>query len=965
MNLRFPFFKIIFVILVLINSLNVTFATNEMSSANYHSLPNNKALLENVQSQWGEILEPNKFPILHKAVALIFNDLARAQEKYLESKTAAVNYIHIVQSSEINAFVWTDFDTGIKIQRNHLFITTGIIRELLLGSKTESTYFKQKLAKDGIDIVTKKEIVSKMSGLLSGIIAHELGHPIDKTSLSGGDGDVSGISLENHYGRESASQAIEIKADIMGMKILRLANYPTDSLYNALNILFGDGIPNNILGSIASTHPHLDFRLSSARLYLTSDRLNNGINSNQNEIYFSDNEILTLFSELDKVEEKKGRFPYSKPKNLSDIAERLTTISKVNGSENFEYYELEFNRLLLSFDHILYKKQLEGIELTADEKLKLKDIIIKVYKILTKNLYYKDFSIYKIDEIRNYINKQSGVSGLESSPTHFYFLEKIKVFRSIEIHDVVKKLQSEFESNNPVRNFVLTDSLSKHLIAIASISDPEIFFEFNKLIIKKYLQEIWISRSNNNYLKGEELNIFHSFGIRFQSKFVQLGIELRESIQKVPFVWKIFTSTLYSNWAPIPIIKDKSEVNENLLLTLYRQGKMLEKHGKSTDISEALKLFKENCTQIWELRGFYGASEILFKNNMIDWSLIIEVLEFDKKIAFNQIEKDVIKYMNGKINYENKEIPPFNMLLLVGTKDKFYLFEKKGIPSWLVWNSKNLNPIINGTINNLKLENSQIPLNSKTIESSIKTLSGIYQLKEKPIFKIEYHNKMSKTLREITNFDSKQLDQDFLTKVVTTHVNFFSNIKNINLYTNIDSSSEINLWNDSFLLEKQINFIMNSDFPVYYKKLWFESLFIKAIENEEFFDQKSKIIWDKYLSSLSLIGTDINRTLKYLNMKPLNSKIISTHNELFQSNVLDLMLKLKNPPINFDEQWLTSRDSSYFEALASIENIFQEFLNKYKPGSIEELFKWVSLIVPLTDRKSLYELEYEESKKTV
>ncbi len=932
-------------------------------NANYYTLPNNKQILDEVKSQWGLILDPNKYPTLHEGIALIFNDLAKAQEKILESKTAAVNHIHIVQSSEVNAFVWTDFDTGIRVQKNHLFLTTGIIRELLLGSKTEFDLSEK--TSTNIDFSDKKNFINKMTGLLSGVIAHEFGHPIDKTSLAGGEGDVSGVSLENHYGRESASQAIEIKADIMGMKILRMANYPTDTLYNSLLTLFGDTNKGSLFGAMSSTHPHLDFRLSSARLYLAIDRLNHGLISKPKAINLSDSDVSAMASELDKVEEKRGRYPYKKPKNISEIAERLTTISKVEGNENFAFNELEFNRLLLSFDHLLLKLQKAGQELTAEEKETFKEILNIIYKIMTRAEGYREenYRIFNLNDLRASVNKKSGISGLEYSPTHYYFLENLKIYQSKEVEEVVKNLKSEFEQLNPTRGAHWGNSFSFHLFALASVSDPEIFFKNNHTELEHFLQKVWVREATPYYNTGTEFNIFLPFGILFQSKFIQLGIDLRESMQFVPFAWKIYKNSISSLWSPIPLIEDFSEINRNPLLTLYRQGKLLAKTGKHPEIEESVKVFRENCKQIWELRGFYGASEILFNQNKIDWNLIIEVLDLDQRIAFNQIERAVVKYMNGKTSFEQKGIPSFNKLLLIATNKSDITMDKKGHSSWLVWNSKNLSPhILNAPLQNN--DSVQEIVNAKLLKTSAENMQNNYRLKEKSVFTAEYHNEMTDALNEISKNLTNMSDQVFLNNIAKRHVKFFSGSENISHQTSVDSALEIKRWNSSYLLEKQISLIMNSDLPIEKKKRWFEALFLRPLEHESFSDRNQPIAWEKFISSLSSYEINSDRELKYMGMRPLNEQIITAYNQLFQSNILEMMLILKEPKKVIEKRKIISRDSSYFAALAASEKPLQEYFKSIKPRSVDEFMRWVSLVVPLSERKTLYELEYEESKKS-
>ena len=157
-------------------------------------LPENEGLMDDIKSNWGPIVKPEDYTTLHEVIAGVFNDLSLAQGRLTEGSAATINYVHIINSTELNAFVWTDNKTGVRLFANHLFLTTEMIRYMLSG-------------------VPLQEGLTR----LSGVIAHELGHPMDKTSAYEGEG---GMAIDNHYGSE-ASQAVEIRADIDAMRILR------------------------------------------------------------------------------------------------------------------------------------------------------------------------------------------------------------------------------------------------------------------------------------------------------------------------------------------------------------------------------------------------------------------------------------------------------------------------------------------------------------------------------------------------------------------------------------------------------------------------------------------------------------------------------------------------------------------------------------------------------------------------
>lgn len=892
-----------------------------------YELPENKDILTAVQNDIGKLIPPEKYPNLHNSLSVVFDNLIKSQERILEGSVAAVNYVHLVETPELNAFVWTEKKTGIRIISNHMFLTTGMIKYMLNGGDID--FEKNESA--------KKSFVDGISRL-AGVMAHELGHPLDKTSSPNSEAT---FSIEDHYGKE-AKQGIEIKADIVGMKILRGANYPPEYLYKSLKYFFKafHSVEDAVTAS-SSTHPHKDFRMSSARLYLTIDRIENGNLLNPQQIHIEEQDLDLLKKEIEKINNKKGQFPYSNPTSMEEIVQRLHEIKTKYLGVKFSL--LEFNRLVLSFDKMLLERESKGGKLNQNELNQFKSFLHLVYDITSIQPKYGGLYIYDRFEIHNNINQNTGISGLENSPSHFHYLEKLNSYKLPIVLKTLNEISEKDEINSEKRKGNWYYDFVAKLKSLALISSAELFFKVFSVDFKNYIRNNWVQSGNKSMTSGA-LSEFKEFGLNFQLHFAQLGDQLREGLQKVPFNWHLYRKHLSTHWSPIPLSLSSDEKAENTILKLYRQSLVYARSGKHPEIEAGLKLFRHSFEEVWKLRGFYGTTEILFQNNNIDWNLIFEVLNLDRKVALNQIQSEVNKYMRGERDYSKYEIPPFRIFVLASSNLNPKSFSTAGKTSWLEWNSRSLKNSIyfdtekseSKTVQEQN-QDKEAEVLKNIVEKNREKFYHQYRVKEKSVFDHDYQKAMSNVVDPLESINNN------LKKLAVSHLRFIANdYESIISDLRLNYSFEIINWNKTYFLERQLDLLERSKLSIEDKKTWFNSLFLNDSKFNTPEDQK---LWMKFIFNMNHGGSvqkeKYNSGVDFLHARPINERVINLHAQLFNTNSIEFFFKIKKMYAGIERN-----EVDYFQALDYAEDIIQKDLEKIKITEYSVLRRLIELVVP-------------------
>ncbi|MEY4616301.1 MAG: hypothetical protein RJB66_1261, partial [Pseudomonadota bacterium] len=892
-------------------------------------LPQNEELLSQIHSEWGPILKPEEQPALHNLLANLFSELSYAQGRLTEGSSVTINYVHIVDSPIANAFVWTDSKKGIRLFANHLFVTTELLRSMLEGVQLQEGFSR-----------------------ISGIIAHELGHPMDAASAWGEGG---GIVIQDHYGSE-ASQAIEIRADIDAMRILREANYPVDGLYKGLMHLFGKDANqrSSSVGAAASTHPHHDFRLTSAKLFLTLDRLDKGMLSDARNLEALIPNPKEFKKELNQLISKNGRYPYVNPKSMEEVVHRLTNLIR-DQDKGYTFKNLEFNRLILSFDEMLLQKQQNKINLTDHELALFDQFLRQVFETTSAEHWQNRLNIYTPKTIRGEITTSSGQSPFAKSPSHFYFIETLEAYKLPIVQSFLREM-AETKLNEERFQAEWDIEFSQELFALASLSHPDTFFaqfgEALKGIVKTYYFDPSSMRESGSP-KGhakEDLERLADLGLRFQSKLIQLLNPLRSEINKEPANFGLLRLQANAHWFPIPVLDSPSDKDHQTIAQQYRRAKIYAQSGRHPEVEPLIAEVRALAEGVWNLRGFYGALEIMFRDNVIDWNFIFEVLEIKPSIGKNKIQTDVLKYMKGEKHYP--ETPGYRELLLaVPTINQQP--STKGLETWLPWNTKNLKPYILGQVssrNSEKLAHSLSPSEA----AKAQTLFASYSIKQKRVFSREYPLQLSEASKQ------SQSISDHLQAMMKAHKVFFPK-KSKSDSLGESFQDEVTHWNKHFFLESQLNLIIASTKPIEKKQEWFNALFF---ESKPFSASKESTDWFNFKKTLHAVNRyedelDKALSLRSVSDSAINAKIFEVYKNIFNENTLSFFSKIKEMAVSQDIQ-----DSYYYRAVDASEPFIQSDLQSLEIKTFADLQKIADLLKPIEHRKSIYEKSLSEGETT-
>jgi hypothetical protein len=870
--------------------------------------PNDESIRSSVRYDIGPLVKPEDAPGLHRILGQIFSDLSFAQGRLTEGAAATVNYVHIAESSVLNAFVWIDNDTGVRLFANHLYITSGLIRLMMTGVPVEVGLLR-----------------------LAGVIAHELGHPMDRTSAWEGEG---GTAISNHYGTE-ADQGIEIRADIDGMRILREANYPIDALYKFLTHLFGKerGASHSLLGSLSSTHPHHEFRLTSARLYLTLDRLEKGILTRPKQFSFSDEELRGFNDDVDKVIPKNGRYPYKIPVSMAEVTNRVKAL-KEDDSIGKDFKTLELNRLVLSFDHMLLKKQQTGVELTREERQEFSKFLEATYAMISLDPKIDSgIALYSPTEIRSNINTISGVSGLENSLSHYTFIERLEAYRAPEVIAFLKTLRATKLTDESLQKDYAWE-VSHYLLGAASLAAPDAFFEVFKKPMRNLLRQMSLTGKGSKGTADGHLTSLEKLGMGFQVQAALLGAPVRHLMERMPFQIRLLWEPQARHSNPLPIVEQHNPKEESPILRPFRQSLVYLRSGKHPELEKEVNALREIFLEIWEARGFYGTLEILLQRNMIDWPLIIEILGLDPKMALNQVESEVIKYLKGERKYRN--ILPYRALIMAAAP--LSNMDTKGLDRWLIWNSRNLKQYL--LMEYRERESGEVPA-AKLDDLEKQRLNyyyGAFRIKNKTVFDQDYRATMQKTVAAaVTPIKGT------IVSMARAHSKFFNGAP---------YGTEIREWDNAYFMRVQLDLVDQSERPNEEKKFWFESLFLTDLGFKNAKDQKD---WDDFLYSIGRPVKDIN----YMSKPSVSPKVLEVFRSLYQKDSVEFFTRLKE-----FARVSKIEDNDFFAAIDTSEPTLQKDIKERTIKSFADIQFLMAILKPIEHRRTIYEKSLGENAYT-
>ena len=265
-----------------------------------------------------------QMPLLYAKLGELFDRVSEAQAQMLELHITS-NQLLIVDSEKINAFVTTVKPQGVTRAKNFIVITTGLL---------------YKVIDENIDA---QQVLDRLLEL-TGFLAHELGHPLDKLDPDG---------IEKEYGKMGA-QGREVRADTDGMAILIAAGLPPDLVSRALRRIRPERSATSGFISSVSTHPESNLRLTMQRSILTIRKFIEGESQLTGPNELSTEEGETILNELDNLDSLEYRVRI--PKDLNELLsflepqpQKTVVVKLVRDGQALR----EFNAWVLWFDQNL------------------------------------------------------------------------------------------------------------------------------------------------------------------------------------------------------------------------------------------------------------------------------------------------------------------------------------------------------------------------------------------------------------------------------------------------------------------------------------------------------------------------------------------------------------------------------------------------------------------------------------
>jgi predicted unusual protein kinase regulating ubiquinone biosynthesis (AarF/ABC1/UbiB family) len=528
----------------------------------------------------------------------MFDRLSLAQRDLAGDRTIQVNEIYILDSPAINAFVVSQKQSGIGRSENQVFLTTGIIRRMFedANGKPASSQADLKLG------------MSRIAGVLS----HELGHPLDKIDPEG---------FEKNYAKRMVSQAAEIRADSEGSEIASRAGYPRGSVYEGLKSIFRDSKKQSLLGAAASTHPDNDLRLTTQRLLMTYQRLGRGAEHPR----YPETVKSNLLKELGTLDKYNKQFMFVEPQSTDETLSRIGALVQARNQERVSepspYQVLEFNRLLLMLDYLVFERsRADGGTFTNDEFHRLVDLTNA----------QQLFPILRKDEFATVFTDETGSAELRALPDHYDFLGFSPAYNHPEY-------------GRAVMNIYPIDPNSYHFPMEfgrrALLVGPN-------LIVNAYGPDLitWFQREAR-----DPSRLRHSWDdlasqldpvaqIHLANFYHDKLAALLDPVARAAFESGLNISSHYSYTIPSvdrPSNPDKK--TGRAMGVIDARFRIMGDRRKSPLHDEVRRLMQS----IWNRRGYYGVLDLVRSSGNYDWEAIWSVLGIDPKVGRDQLKSAV------------------------------------------------------------------------------------------------------------------------------------------------------------------------------------------------------------------------------------------------------------------------------------------------------------------------------------
>lgn len=568
--------------LLVVGLFSLSIATARAANApEYVDPATEPGLVEKLVRKLGRDVPATEAPDLTRELTEIFDRLAKAQADSLPAGYQLVRNLHIIDTPEENAFVMTR-KYGADHGAIHAFVTRGILRKMLYAA-------------DGtLDPLGWTR--------MAGVLAHEMGHPIDK---------IDGYGIES--GDRHASQAIEVRADLEGTKLAERAGYPIQSVLWGLERLF-EGRPKGqgLLAEGISSHPQNDLRTSTLRLFLTRDAYENGgVLAGERPAISS-----KALGELARMPRNDDFVP---ARGLTEILGRLKALN--DDPRGLELRRRDFGQLVTALDDELRRL---GTHLTPDESRG----VIDFYRSVAERAFLRMTEVGR-EESHDELDRIP----LEVWGKHYRALESVPFYRTARyLENVGAPFDRAFEIDTdghrlsswlPKMSFFFSPNDQVH--RFEGLLVPA--FKKNMTANKWYVQAQFEEPGQKTPLNPLQSPRWRAFV--YDKVWPQLTPEEqhRFMFRDSDFAWHLMpeVSTFSAKDGGTGITQLRPIFADNPLEA--------EHYGR-------VKSFYEN---LWARRGEL-ATQDMFRSNHIDWDTILAVVGIPRDEGYSRIRSAIQAY---------------------------------------------------------------------------------------------------------------------------------------------------------------------------------------------------------------------------------------------------------------------------------------------------------------------------------
>jgi predicted unusual protein kinase regulating ubiquinone biosynthesis (AarF/ABC1/UbiB family) len=200
-----------------------------------------RSTMNYIEKTWGRAISHSEDPFTYAQIEDLVARLDKAAAGYGGAK-ATTSDVVILDSPIINACV----------------ISGANFKKTLFTSNRNTVYISRALIED-----LEKKSPDDALLALSGVIAHEIAHPMND------------IDTKGFQSRGLTGQAVEFRADLEAVELLRRAGLPESALYRAYELLLTEN-SGTALSEVSRPHPQNKLRKSVQRVALTLNRHERG-----------------------------------------------------------------------------------------------------------------------------------------------------------------------------------------------------------------------------------------------------------------------------------------------------------------------------------------------------------------------------------------------------------------------------------------------------------------------------------------------------------------------------------------------------------------------------------------------------------------------------------------------------------------------------------------------------------------